>query len=149
MRAIVLADSGSVHAALTARLASNARIQVVRHASGRTDVEQQMRAVSPDLVLMHDMELPLRALARVEEIHRAAPAAAIVVLAERLEGAWLAKALRLGAAVLPVDVDAVTFERVLAEVLASPASKVIDFPRPKPGRRPLLTLETHPEGSAA
>lgn len=149
MRAIVLADSGSVHAALTQRLAGNARIQVVRHASGRANVELQMQGVSPDLVLMHDMELPLQALARVAEIRRSVPEATIVVLAERLEGAWLGEALRLGATVLPADLDQTAFERVLTEVFASQDPKVIDFPRPKPGRRPLATLETHTEGSAA
>jgi DNA-binding NarL/FixJ family response regulator len=144
MRAIVLADSGSVHAALTQRLAGDDRMQVVRHASGRTDVELQMRAFSPDVVLMHDMELPLRALARLDEIRRAAPGATVVILATRLEGAWLTQALRLGATVLPVDVDQRAFERVLKEAIASQAT-VIDFPRQKPR----LTLETHPEGSAA
>jgi len=147
MRAIVLADSGSVHAALTQRLAGNDRIQVIRHASGRTNVELQIRRSTPDLVLMHDMDMPVRALARLEEIHRAAPAATVVVLAERLHGAWLASALRLGATVLPADVEDAAFEQVLAEVL-TPRSTVINFPRPKPGRRPLMTLE-HPEGSAA
>ena len=148
MRAIVLADSGSQHAALTQRLARNDRVQVVRHASGHANVEGQMRGFSPELVLMHDMDLPARALARLEEIRRAAPAATVVVLAERLQGAWLATALRLGATVLPADVEETAFEQVLAEVL-TPRSTVINFPRPKPGRRPLMTLETHPEGSAA
>ena len=149
MRAIVLADSGSVHAALTQRLACIARIELVRHASGRTDVELQMRGFSPDLVLMHDMEMPLHALARLDEIRRATPGATVVILAARLEGAWLGRALRLGATVLPADIEQSAFERVLAEAIASPRSTVIDFPRPKPGRRPLMTLETHPEGSAA
>jgi DNA-binding NarL/FixJ family response regulator len=147
MRAIVVADSGAVHASLTQRLAGNDRIELVRHASGRTNVEPQMRGFAPDLVLLHDMELPLRALARVQEIRRAAPGATIVVLAERLQGAWLAEALRLGATVLPADVDQSAFARVLAEVLGD--GTVIDFPRPSPGRQPLIALETHPEGSAA
>jgi DNA-binding NarL/FixJ family response regulator len=149
MRAIVVADSGAVHAALTQRLAGTPRIELVRHASGRANVEQQMRGYAPDVVLLHDMELPLRAIARVQEIRNALPGAAIVVLAERLQGAWIGEALRLGATVLPADVEQRAFERVLEEILASPASTVIDFPRSGPGRPPLSTLETHPEGSAA
>ena len=148
MRAIVLADSGAVHAALTHRLSAIDRIQLVRHASGRTNVEPQMRSFAPDLVLMHDMGLPLRALARVREIHRAAPDAAIVLLTERLEGAWLGEALQLGTVVMPADVEPRAFERVLAEILATPSSTVIDFPRSH-GRRPLMALESHSEGTAA
>ena len=144
IRAIVLADSGAVHAALTQRLSAFGRVQVVRHASGRTNVEPQMRGFAPDLVLMHDMGLPLRALARVREIRRAAPDATIVVVAERLEGAWLSEALHLGSMVLPADVEPRAFERVFAEMLASQNATVINFPR-----RPLTTLESHPEVSAA
>ena len=149
MRAIVLSGSGSVHAALAERLSHDGRIHVVRHASGRANVELQMRGFAPDLVLIHDMQQPLRAVARVSEIRRAAPGAAVIVLTERLEGAWLTAALRLGATVLPADIEQLAFEQVLAEILAAPASTVINFPRLKSEPRPLVSLESHPEGSAA
>jgi DNA-binding NarL/FixJ family response regulator len=116
-RAIIIADSGPVFASLTEHLLATTRAEIVRHASGRVEVEAQVRSFTPDLVLLHDMGLPLRALARVQEIRRAAPDAVIVLLAERPEASWLGQALRLGAtATMPADSDATIFERILTEV---------------------------------
>src|SRR5687768_1048883 len=98
MRAIVVADSGTVLANLTRALMEIDGVQIARHASGRTHVEALVHGFDPDLVLVDDMGWPPRALARVAEVRRAAPAAAIVVMTEHLEGAWLADALRMGAA---------------------------------------------------
>lgn len=118
MRAIVIADSGSVFAHLTSALAGIERVEIVRHASGRTQVEALVHPFAPDLVLIDEMHWPPRALARVAEVRRAAPAAAIIVMTEQLEGAWLADALRMGAAaVMPAGADAPMFRRILAEVL--------------------------------
>jgi DNA-binding NarL/FixJ family response regulator len=118
MRAIVIADSGSALAALTRALVEIDRVEIVRHASGRTHVDALVHEFSPELVLIDEMRWAPLALARVREVRHAAPHASIVVLAERLEGSWLADALRLGvAAVMPASADADTFRRVLAEVL--------------------------------
>jgi DNA-binding NarL/FixJ family response regulator len=60
------------------------------------------------------------ALARLAEARAAAPATAVVVLAAEQDAAWLADALRAGAAaVLPGGVDAATLELVLREVLVT------------------------------
>ena len=119
MRAIVIADSGPVLAALTRGLVEIDGLELVRHASGRSRVDAQVRGFAPDLVLIDEMRWPPLALARVADVRRAAPGAAIVVVAERLEGDWLADALRLGAAaVMPAHADPDTFRRVLTEVLA-------------------------------
>lgn len=118
MRAMVVADSGSVMAALTRTLADLGSVEL-RHASGRSHVDALVRGFAPDLVLVDEMRWPPRALARIAEVRAAAPAATVVVLAEGLEGGWLADALRLGAAaVMPAGADPNTFRRVLAEALA-------------------------------
>jgi DNA-binding NarL/FixJ family response regulator len=119
MRAIVIADSGPVLASVTRALVEIHGLEIVRHASGRTRVDALVRGFAPDLVLIDEMRWPPLALARVREVRRAAPGAAIVVLAEGLEGNWLADALRLGAAaVMPADADPDTFRQVLTEVIA-------------------------------
>ena len=118
-RAVIIADSGAVQAELTHMLLDARDIEIVRHASGRSDVTALVEGFRPDLVIVDDMQWPPRALTRVAEARRAAPAAAIVVRAERIEGSWLAQALRVGAsAVIPAQASAATFRQVLGEVLA-------------------------------
>jgi DNA-binding NarL/FixJ family response regulator len=117
MRALVIANSGSALASITCSLVELKRVDL-RHASGATHVDRQVRSFAPDLVLIDEMRWPPLALARIDEARRAAPAAAIVVLASELEGDWLADALRLGAdAVMPADADRDTFLRIVDEVL--------------------------------
>jgi len=119
MRAIVIADSGPVLASMTTALIDIDGVEIVRHANGRSRVEDLVRGFAPDLVLIDEMRWAPLALARVAEVRRAAPAASIVVLADRLEGSWLADALRMGAAaVMPASADPETFRQVLTEVLA-------------------------------
>lgn len=144
MRAIIIADSGSGLASLTQLLTGLDRVELVRHASGRTNVEPQIRGSAPELVLIDDMGVPTLTLARVREVRRAAPDAAIVVMAERMESAWLGQALRLGAAaVMPAGTAQTTFRKVIADVLEPTARKVIDFPRPIPVR----ALDSRPDGN--
>jgi DNA-binding NarL/FixJ family response regulator len=119
MRAIVIADSGPVLAAVTRTLVELDGVEIVRHANGRARVDAIVRGFEPELVLIDEMHWPPLALARVREVRRAAPRASVVVLAEQLEGSWLADALRLGAAaVMPASADPDTFRQVLTEVLA-------------------------------
>ena len=149
-RAIIVADSGPVLASLTQLLAAFDRIELVRHTSGRANVEPQMRGFAPELVLIDDMGLPARALARVGEVRRGAPRAAIVVIADHMESAWLGQALRLGAAaVMPAGVDETTFRSVISDVLEPGEHKVIDFPRSFPARAAALGLDSRTEGTAA
>jgi DNA-binding NarL/FixJ family response regulator len=118
MRALVIANSGQALASMTCSLVELKRVDL-RHASGATHVDRQVRSFAPDLVLIDDMRWPPLALARIQEVRSAAPDAAIVVTTAELEGDWLADALRLGAdAVLPAEADNETFMRVLDEVLA-------------------------------
>jgi len=117
-RAVIIADSGAVQAELTHTLLEARDIEIVRHVSGRSDVTTIVEGFRPDLVIVDEMRWPPRALTRVAEARRAAPSAAIVVRAERIEGDWLAQALRDGAsAVIPAQASAATFRHVVAEVL--------------------------------
>jgi DNA-binding NarL/FixJ family response regulator len=116
MRALVIADSGPALARLTAAAVELHNV-ALGHANGRTHVGELVRGFGPDLVLIDDMGWPPRVLARLEEIRGAAPGAAVIVFAERLEDAWLADALRGGAtAVLPAAADHETVRRVVDEV---------------------------------
>jgi DNA-binding NarL/FixJ family response regulator len=118
MRAIVIADSGAVLAELTHSILESHRAEIVRHVNGRARVGRHVAGFAPTLVLIHDMGSPALALARIAEVRQAAPAASIVVLAERLEGNWLARALRLGAAaVMPAGGGPETLRRIVDEVL--------------------------------
>ena len=117
-RAVIIADSGAVQAELTHTLLEARDIEIVRHVSGRSDVTTIVEGFRPDLVIVDEMSWPPRALTRVAETRRAAPEAAIVVRAERIEGSWLAQALRVGAsAVIPAQASAETFRQVLGELL--------------------------------
>jgi DNA-binding NtrC family response regulator len=116
MRALVIADSGRAMADLTRLLLELKNVEL-RHANGRTDVSALVSGFAPDLVLVDEMHWPRLALTRLDEVHRTAPSTAIIVLAEQLEGGWLADALRKGAAaVVPAGVDAATFRQVLDDV---------------------------------
>jgi len=117
-RAMIIADSRAVQAELTDTLLEAFDFDIVRHAAGRSDVSAIVEGFRPDLVVVDEMQWPPRALTRIGEARRAAPAAAIVVRTERLEGDWLAQALRDGAsAVMPAQAGAETFRQILSEVL--------------------------------
>jgi DNA-binding NarL/FixJ family response regulator len=118
-RAVIIADSGAVQAEVTQTLLAARDVEIVRHVSGRSDVSAIVEGFRPELVIVDEMHWPPRALTRIAEARRAAPAAAIVVRADRLEGGWLAQALRVGAsAVIPAQASAEIFRQVLGEVLA-------------------------------
>ena len=117
-RVLIVADSGPAMAAMTQSLRRMPEVEIVRYASGHSSISLIARASAPDLVLIDEMHWRDAALARLAEARREAPAAAVVVLAAEPHAAWLADALRAGAAaVLPGGVEAATLELVLREVL--------------------------------
>jgi DNA-binding NarL/FixJ family response regulator len=119
-RALIVADSGPAMAELTQALRRMPEVEIVRYASGRSSITRIARASAPNLVLIDEMHWRDDALARIAEVRREAPGAAIVVLAAGPDTGWLADALRAGAAaVLPGAVDAATLELVLREVLVT------------------------------
>jgi DNA-binding NarL/FixJ family response regulator len=117
---VIIADSGSVLADLTAAVADVSGTHIARHASGRAPLDRLLLPLAPDLVVIGALTDPRLALARLAEVKRAAPAAKVVVLSERSEASWLADALRAdAAAVLPGPVDPRTLAVVLREVIGA------------------------------
>jgi DNA-binding NarL/FixJ family response regulator len=124
IRTLIVADAGSVLAAITSSMCRLEHVDIVAYASGRTRVDQVVGAVGPDVVLVDEMRRPGQALERIAEVRAAAPLAAVVGLTDRPDSSWVAEALRAGAtAVVPRDLAPETLGLVLGEALSSPQMK--------------------------
>jgi DNA-binding NarL/FixJ family response regulator len=122
IRVVVVADSGIAMSTLTQLLVRIPRVEIAAYASGTSHVDEVVRAVQPDLVLVHEMDRPGAALRRIAETRRAHPPAAVLGLSSLPSSRWVAEALRAGAtAVVPADLDAATLDIVLREMLAASA----------------------------
>ena len=116
---VIVADSGTEMARLTASVSSIRNTQIVRHATGRTSVATLVARHQPSLVLIGEMTPRRLTLERLSEVRAMAPGAAVVVVAAEAGSRWLAQALRAGAtAVLPGQVGANALAAVLQDVLA-------------------------------
>lgn len=130
-RVIVVADSGSVLANLTAAVGAVPGAYIVRYGSSAAPLEHIVAPLAPDLVVIGDLLFPEHALTRLAEVRRAAPAAQVVVCSSEPGAGWLADALRAEAsAVLPGNLDAATLALVLREVIATPGAAVHHLPLP-------------------
>jgi DNA-binding NarL/FixJ family response regulator len=128
-RVLVVADSGSVLANLTAAVAHVPGAYVVRHGSSMARLDRLAAQMAPDLVVMGDLMVPDNALARLSELAAGAPGAQVVVVSASPEAAWLADALRAhAAAVVPGNVGAETLGVVLREVLETRPAVVHALP---------------------
>ena len=128
-RVIVVADSGAALAGLTAAVASVPDAYIVRHASSAAPLDRLVAPLAPDLVLIGDLLVPDKGLARIAEVRREAPLAKVVVLSSSSEAGWLADALRADAsAVLPGSLEPHTLGLVLREVLAEDSAVVARLP---------------------
>jgi DNA-binding NarL/FixJ family response regulator len=136
IRVVVVADSGSVFASLTAAVRTVPGAYIVRHASSSAPLNRVLESLDPDLVLIGDLLYPDDALARLAEVRRTAPGARVVLLSSSPEAGWLADALRAQAsAVLPGQLEPRTLGQVLREVLATGTS-VVPFPERPAGVQP-------------
>jgi DNA-binding NarL/FixJ family response regulator len=116
---VIVADSGSAMARLTASVAQLPHTEIVRHASGRVPVARLVEAHEPTLVLIAEMSPRRLTLERLIEIRAAAPETTVVVVAADTGSRWLATALRAGAsAVLPGGLGTNALAAVLQDVLA-------------------------------
>jgi DNA-binding NarL/FixJ family response regulator len=130
-RAIIVADNGPSLANLTAAVATVPGAYIVRHLSGAGPLDRLVGPLAPDLVVMGDLVAPDKALARLAEVRRAAPAAQVVMVSSTPEAGWLADALRAHAsAVLPGNLESRTLGVVLREVLAAGPAVVHPLPVP-------------------
>jgi DNA-binding NarL/FixJ family response regulator len=131
-RVIVVADSGSVLANLTAAVGAVPGAYIVRYGSSVASLDHLVAPLEPDLVVIGDLLFPEHALARLAEVRRAAPAAQVVVCSSEPEAGWLADALRAEAsAVLPGNLEPSTLGLVLREVIATAGAAVHRLP-PRP-----------------
>jgi DNA-binding NarL/FixJ family response regulator len=118
-RVVLVADSGSVFASLTAAVGTVPGAYIVRHGSSTGCIDKLVAPLAPDLVVIGDLLTPADALARLAEVRSAAPEAQVVVMSSSPEAGWLADALRADAsAVLPGAMEPDTLGQVLREVLA-------------------------------
>jgi DNA-binding NarL/FixJ family response regulator len=97
MRALIVADSRLVAEIIQRSLHGDAAIDVVCCVDGATPCDREFVAARPDVVVFDEMVEPRVALARIAEARAAAPGAKLVVLAARMQDAWLADAVRAGA----------------------------------------------------
>lgn len=117
-RVFIAADSPVVRAGLEALVRASPDLEVVGRSHGLVLLEQDVEDAQSDVVLLelelnNDDPLPDAVRALAEGPH----ACAIVVLANKVHGAWTAEALRLGVrAVLPWEV---TGEEIAAAVQAA------------------------------
>jgi DNA-binding NarL/FixJ family response regulator len=119
-RVVIVGDSGPALARLKAAVHAVPGAYIVRHLSSAGPLDRLIAPLAADLVVMGGLAGPGRALARLAEVRRAAPAARVVVLSSTPEAGWLADALRAHAsAVLPGDVEPGTLGLVLQEVVAA------------------------------
>jgi DNA-binding NarL/FixJ family response regulator len=132
IRVLLVADSGSVMAEITATLAELPHVDIVGYASGRSRLAAIVASLDPDVVLVDEMHRPGEAASRIAETLDAQPSVAVIGLTDRPESLWAAGALRAGAnAVVPRELAPATLGLVLAEVLAAPrpqhiASQIIE-----------------------
>lgn len=132
-RVVIVADSGPVLANLTAAVGTVPGAYIVRHGSSAGPLDGLVAPLAPDLVVIGDLLVPDRALARLAEVRRAAPGAQVVVCSSEPEAEWLADALRAHAsAVLPGNLEPHTLGRVLREVIATPQAVVHQLPERGP-----------------
>jgi DNA-binding NarL/FixJ family response regulator len=122
IRTLVVADSGTVLSTITASLCRVDGVDIVAYASGRAHLDEIVRAVGADVVLVDEMRRPGIAVQRIAEVRGSDPSAIVVGLTDRPDSRWVIDALRAGAAtVVPRDLQPATLGLVLREVLGKPA----------------------------
>ena len=118
IRLLVVADSGVVLEAVTAKLWHSGAVDIVGYASGTTNVSAIARSASPDVVLVDAMRWPGLALKRIAEVRASVPAAVVVGLCESADDDWVIDGLDAGASVVvPRQLDAPTLAAVLRDVV--------------------------------
>jgi DNA-binding NarL/FixJ family response regulator len=118
-RVLILADHMFVVRAIRNALRQTAGFEVVGFVDGRQCAAEHLTSLTPDVVLVDDMQSSGQALVRLAEVAEGAPNAKCLLLAsEMADQEWLAAAFEAGAdAVVSKTVHAVAFATLLREIV--------------------------------
>jgi DNA-binding NarL/FixJ family response regulator len=115
-RLLIIADHSLVIHSIRLALRQTAGFQVAGFVDGRTSIAGALERVTPDIVLMDDMQEAEHALARLREVNEVAPTAQTILLTARMEDEWVAEAFAAGAhAVISKSVHPVALGTLLRE----------------------------------
>jgi DNA-binding NarL/FixJ family response regulator len=116
-RLLIVADHSLVIHGIRLALRQTAGFQVAGFVDGRVSIAGALERVTPDIVLMDDMQEPEHALARLREVTAIAPDAQTVLITLRMDDAWLQEAFEAGAhAVVSKTVHPVALGTLLREI---------------------------------
>ena len=115
-RLLIIADHSLVIHGIRLALRQTAGFQVAGFVDGRVPVTGTLQRISPDVVLMDDMQEPDHALARLREVADVTPEAQTVLLTARMEDDWIGQAFAAGAgSVISKSVHPVALGTLLRE----------------------------------
>jgi DNA-binding NarL/FixJ family response regulator len=116
-RLLIVADHSLVIHGIRLALRQTAGFQVAGFVDGRVAIAGALERVTPDIVLMDDMQEPEHALARLREVAALAPAAQTVLITQRMDDEWIQEAFEAGAhAVISKTVHPVALGTLLREI---------------------------------
>lgn len=116
-RLLIVADHSFVVEAIRLALRRTAGFQLVGFVDGRAPVCERVAELTPDVVLVDDMQQQEIALARLREAAAEAPGAKLVLLTLRMETDWLGAAFDAGAdAVVSKAVQTVSLGTLVREI---------------------------------
>jgi len=116
-RLLIIADHSLVIHGIRLALRQTAGFQVAGFVDGRVAIAGALERVTPDIVLMDDMQEPEHALARLREVAALAPEAQTVLITLRMDDEWIQEAFDAGAhAVISKTVHPVALGTLLREI---------------------------------
>ena len=116
-RLLIVADHSLVIHGIRLALRQTAGFQVAGFVDGRVAIAGALERVTPDIVLMDDMQEPEHALARLREVSTLKPDAQTVLITLRMDDEWIQEAFDAGAhAVISKTVHPVALGTLLREI---------------------------------
>jgi len=116
-RLLIVADHSLVIHGIRLALRQTAGFQVAGFVDGRVAIAGALERVTPDIVLMDDMQEPDHALAPLREVAALAPEAQTVLITLRMDDEWIQEAFDAGAhAVISKTVHPVALGTLLREI---------------------------------
>ena len=115
-RLLIVADHSVVIHSIRLALRQTAGFQVTGFVDGRGPIADALARVTPDVVLMDEMQVPEHALARLREVAAIQPSAQTGLRSARMDDEWVAEAFEAGAhAVISKTVHPVALGTLLRE----------------------------------